>query len=62
MSKSLHATVIEVGLEQAFFVFFPHLNMQKTADYGPQQHQKLIKSVIFSYLTMNNIVRILLLL
>ncbi len=33
---------IEIGLEQAPFVvfvyFFPHLNMQKTADYGPQQH------------------------
>ncbi len=57
---------IEIGLEQALFVvlvyFFPHLNMQKTADYGPNNTKNSWKSVIFSYLTMNNIVRILLLL
>ncbi len=33
--------IIEIGLEQALFVFFinffPHL-CKKTADYGPQQH------------------------
>jgi hypothetical protein len=33
---------IEIGQEQAPFVvlvyFFPHLNMQKIDDYGPQQH------------------------
>jgi hypothetical protein len=33
---------IEIGLEHAPFVvlvnFFPHLNMQKPADYGPKQH------------------------
>ncbi len=32
---------IEIGLEHAplvvFIYFFPHLNMQKPADYGPQQ-------------------------
>ncbi len=43
-----------------FVNFFPHLNMQKPADYGLQQHSS--KSVIFSYLIMNTIVRILLLL
>ncbi len=25
-----HFATIEIGLEQAFFAFFPHLNMQKT--------------------------------
>jgi len=33
---------IEIGLERALFVVFvycfPQLNMQKPADYGPQQH------------------------
>ncbi len=33
---------IEIGLDRAPFVvfvyFFPHLKMQKTAVYGPQQH------------------------
>ncbi len=33
---------IEIGLQHTCFValvyFFPHLNMQKLADYGPQQH------------------------
>jgi hypothetical protein len=33
---------IEIGLEHTPFVvlvyFFPNLNMQKAADYGPQQH------------------------
>jgi hypothetical protein len=35
-------SLIEIGLEHQPFVvlvyFFPHLNMQKTADYGPQRH------------------------
>ncbi len=34
--------LIETSLEHAPFVvlvdFFPHLNIQKPADYGPQQH------------------------
>ncbi len=33
---------IEIGLEHTPFAvsvyFFPHLNMQKAVDYGPQQH------------------------
>ncbi len=29
---------IEIGIEHAPFVFFPHLNMQKPADCGPQQN------------------------
>ncbi len=41
-----------------FCLFFPHLNMQKTC---PNNTKNSLKSVIFSYLTMNN-VRILLLL
>jgi len=39
---SFWVSTIEIELEQApivvFVYFFPHLNMQKTADYGPQQH------------------------
>ena len=34
--------IIEIGLEQALLVgfvyFLPHLNMQKTVDYGPPKH------------------------
>jgi hypothetical protein len=56
---------IEIGLERAPFVvlvyFFPHLNMQKPANYGPNDTKNSSKSVIFSYLIMNNIVIILLL-
>jgi hypothetical protein len=37
---------IDIGLQHApfagFGLFSPHLNMKKTAYYGPQQHQKLI--------------------
>jgi hypothetical protein len=43
------------------FIFFLILTCKKPADYGPQQ-RKLIKNVIFSYLIVNNIVTILLLL
>ncbi len=37
----LGSNTIEIGLEHAHFVvlvFPPHLNMQKPADHGPQQH------------------------
>jgi hypothetical protein len=59
--------IIEIGLERAPFVvfvnFFPHLNMQKTLlIMGPNNTKNSSKNVIFSYLTMNKIVRILLLL
>jgi hypothetical protein len=41
-NTSLVDLPIEIGLEHAPFVvlvyFFPRLNMQKPADYGPQQH------------------------
>ncbi len=41
--------IIEIGLERTRFVvlvyFFPHLNMQKPADYGPQQYQELFIKV-----------------
>ena len=58
---------IDIGLEQGPFVvfvyFFPHLNMQKNVLFmGPNNTKNSSKSVIFSYLTMNNIVRILFLL
>jgi hypothetical protein len=58
---------IELGIEQAPFVvnvyFLPHLNMQKTLlIMGSNNTKNSSKSVIFSCLTMNNIVRILLLL
>ncbi len=60
-------STIEIGLEQAPFVvfvnFFPHLNMQKKLLIMDTNNTKnSSKSVIFSYLTLNNIVRILLLL
>ncbi len=65
--EHLREGLIEVGLEQAPFVafvyFFPHLNMQKKLlIMGPNNTKNSSKSVIFSYLSMNNIVRILLLL
>jgi len=41
------------------YVFFLIWTCKKPADCGPQQHKNSWKSVIFSYLTMNNIVRIL---
>jgi hypothetical protein len=56
---------IEIGLEDAPFVvfvyFFPHLNMQKNLlIMGPNNTKNSSKSVIFSYLVINNFVRILL--
>jgi hypothetical protein len=61
------ALIMEIGLEQAPFVvfvyFFPHLNMQKNLMItGYNNTKNSSNSVIYSYLTMNNIVRILLLL
>ncbi len=42
LQECTSGTPIEIGLEHTPFVvlvyFFPHLNMQKPADYGPQQH------------------------
>ncbi len=47
--RNLVHFIIEIGLEHAPFVvwvyFFPHLNTKKPADYGPQQHSKLIIKV-----------------
>ncbi len=48
---------IEIGLERAPIVVFVHFSpsfehAKKPADYGPQQHQKLIKKcdfLIFNY-------------
>ncbi len=58
---------IEIGLQHAPFValvyFFPHLNMQKNLlIMGPNNTKNSSLSVIFSFLTMNNNVRILFLL
>ncbi len=38
--NTLRVEPIEIKLEHVCFVvlFFPHLNLQKPADYGPQQH------------------------
>ncbi len=59
--------IIEIGLEHTPFVvsvnFFPHLNMQKSCWlWAPTTLKTHYQSVIFSYLTMNNIVKILFLL
>jgi hypothetical protein len=58
---------IEIGPERAPFVvfvyFFPHLNMQKNLlIMGLDNTKNSSRSVISSYLTLNNIGRILLLL
>ncbi len=45
-----------------FVYFFPRLNTQNTLIMGPNNTKNSSKSVIFSYLTMNNIVKILFLL
>jgi hypothetical protein len=52
---------IEIGLERApFFPSFEHA--KNLLIMGPNNTKNSLKSVIFSYLTMNNIVSILLLL
>ncbi len=66
-SPITHYSTIEIGLEQAPYgvlvYFFTHLNMpKKLLIMGSNNTKSSSKSVIFSYLTMNNIVRILLLL
>jgi hypothetical protein len=46
------------GLEQAPFVFFSFEHVKSLLIMGPNNTKNASKSVIFSYLTMNNIVRI----
>ncbi len=58
---------IEIGLEQAPFVVFVYFfssfeHAKNLLIMGPNNTKNSSKSVIFTYLTMNNIVRILLLL
>jgi hypothetical protein len=62
ISSSLIQTT-EIGLEQAPFVvlvFFSFEHAKNLLIIGPNITKNSSKSVIFSYLTMNNIVRILL--
>jgi hypothetical protein len=50
--------IIEIGLEQApFFSSFEHVKSLQIM--GPNNTKNSSKSVIFSYLTINNIVRVL---
>jgi hypothetical protein len=56
-------STIEIGLEQAPFAFFPSFEHAKNLlIMGPNNTKNSSKSVIFSYITINHIVRILLLL
>jgi len=61
------SNTIEIGLEQAPFVVFVNFfssfeHVKNLLIMGPNNNKNSSKSVIFTYLIMNNIVRILLLL
>jgi hypothetical protein len=63
----INTTSIEIGLEQASFVVFVSFfssfeHAKNLLILGPNNTKNSSKNVIFLYLTINNIVRILLLL